>query len=271
MGVHDVAVEVATYMASYYDACREGRPLTRATTLNPSLAAAGRQAADVVLEARGRKVTVLGDVEVYAKDIGPGNRGRNISLEAKRERVRPPLVCNTTDTPWKLFERDPGTNNVLIDAPCVVEDQKERGLLWYLPGAGVAAHNDVMVRSLMGLGPTLEKSILKDDRKEQRPSSFLFKDAQECKISPRGTINFSPAWYGQSNPRGPVPSWVSDQADTLSIHSGILCLVHPPQFYGGLHSQATIGRLTECRKALAEWPSVFDAMAIFSNRETLYH
>jgi hypothetical protein len=70
---------------------------------------------------------------------------------------------------------------------------------------------------------------------------------------------------------GPLTSWLQCMAPVLSIHSGILKLIHPSQYHGGTHCLSTLRRMPQFQTHVERWPSVFNAMAVVANRETLYH
>jgi hypothetical protein len=141
-------------------------------------------------------VTLLGDAEQYMAAISKTNRGRK-SIEATRDAVHPPLICSAGRPPWRSLERDSNTGNVFIDQACHVEDQTGKGLLWYIPGATSSECNRKVTASIAGIDKLLMGGIRWGDLTDQRSSSYLFKDRSEVGIVPRGTINFSPAWYPQ--------------------------------------------------------------------------
>ncbi|PPR03995.1 hypothetical protein CVT26_001039 [Gymnopilus dilepis] len=210
----------------------------------------------VLTQAYHNTVKINWDIEKYITKISPKNNGRNDTAEAAIGREFPPF----------------SDGSETYDRPMSIIDSKGREISWYLPGA-ISSHRE--------------------------PSSTNWRVGKEFYM-PRaaghlkpGTVSLAPAWFEQahdtdkdklrisatlSSSGSPGENWVRAMRFHSAIVGGILSIINPQQFEGGMATLQAIARNPEIilnheRLAVISkiWSAPFHGISIISNRITPRH
>ncbi|EIW87378.1 hypothetical protein CONPUDRAFT_46538, partial [Coniophora puteana RWD-64-598 SS2] len=65
--------------------------------------------------------------------------------------------------------------------------------------------------------------------------------------------------------------WVEASKNTFALMSSILSIVNPAQYRQGLRCMRRLGRKEAVKDSVGMWGSVFNAVTVLANRESLFH
>ncbi|KAI0716911.1 hypothetical protein C8Q76DRAFT_692454 [Earliella scabrosa] len=173
----------------------------------------------------------------------------------------------------------------VIPDPCVFCDRVGRRISWSLPGVMSERHQNIALGAVRALEARLTYDRMEQDEptsRKWRTSDFYFTPSGSLKP---GQVFLGPAWFEQGHlpPRyAPIvlsatktpeaSAWMSEMQETCQILDGILAVTHPVLYDAGRRLLQRLYQDNARSRAIVEqWPSVYHAVHIIVNRETIYH
>ncbi|KAI0707022.1 hypothetical protein C8Q76DRAFT_696335 [Earliella scabrosa] len=233
--------------------------------------------ARVLARARNNIHVLQWDAALYANSL-PRTTVGTPKQEEELLKQFPPLAA--ADCPRADDEHLP-----VMDEGCVFCDVVGRILCWFLPAALPERHQRILFEATAGLSKRLTSVHVDDEEpitKKWRQADRLFTEGKSMKS---GQVFFGPAWFEQGHlpPKySPIvlsatkteeaSAWMSAIQETGCLLDGILAATHPSLYDAGRNLMERLysdGGLA--RDIVEMWPSVYHAVHVIVNRETIYH
>ncbi|KAI0340547.1 hypothetical protein BDW22DRAFT_1430694 [Trametopsis cervina] len=187
-----------------------------------------------------------------------------------------------------------GETTQVIDFPCIITDNNDRIICWYLPEVLGVDVQDYVLSAVQSLSPELKKSTAKPLNPTAkgpipwRRDAQYFRPADET-IIPPGTITFAPVWHQPGHPHPKyLPTegaswrsfrhtdrfqqWIDNMDPLMWAMFAMASLCHGGQL-GAFYKSYMILREQDQKFEDAfqnwEWPG--HGLALIANRQTPFH